>query len=264
MPTEAAAARPVALFLFAHQDDEFGVFQKMLDELQQGSQVCCAYLTRGARAGQAASRRERESVAVLGRLGVTDIVFAGAELGIDDATLPLHLEKALRWIRDRLASYACIRSIYVPAWEGGHHDHDALHAVTVHAAERHDMLQRVRQFPLYSACWRAGPFFKVLQPLPANGPVTSEGISWHNRWRFLACCLRYPSQASSWLGLFPFVLLHYARHATQTTQPVSAARIRQRPHPGALYYERRGFFSWADLQARLACMVDADVPVRPA
>ncbi|MFN0000409.1 MAG: PIG-L deacetylase family protein, partial [Burkholderiaceae bacterium] len=197
MPTEVAAAKPVALFLFAHQDDEFGVFQKMLDELQQGSQVCCAYLTRGARAGQTASRRERESVAVLGRLGVTDIRFAGAELGIDDATLPLHLEKALRWIRDRLASYACVRSIYVPAWEGGHHDHDALHAVTVHAAERHDMLQRVRQFPLYSACWRAGPFFKVLQPLPANGPVTSEGISWHNRWRFLACCLRYPSQASS-------------------------------------------------------------------
>ncbi|HAK90971.1 MAG TPA: PIG-L family deacetylase, partial [Massilia timonae] len=38
---------PVALFLFAHQDDEFGVFERIATLRRQGVRVACAYLTDG-------------------------------------------------------------------------------------------------------------------------------------------------------------------------------------------------------------------------
>ena len=41
MRTENEPLAPAALFLFAHQDDEFGIFQKIVDELHAGSHVCC-------------------------------------------------------------------------------------------------------------------------------------------------------------------------------------------------------------------------------
>jgi len=72
MLTETTLVQPSALFLFAHQDDEFGVFQKIMDEQRQGRHVYCAYLTDGAFAGQSSLRRNRESLTVLTKLGVQE------------------------------------------------------------------------------------------------------------------------------------------------------------------------------------------------
>ena len=249
MRIEKMSVKPAALFLFAHQDDEFGIYQKIVDELQAGSQICCAYLTDGSRNGVSAKRRNRESLAVLTHLEVReeDIFFAGEALSIEDGTLPEHLDRASGWIRNWLCSYPQIRSIYVPAWEGGHHDHDALHAITVSIAQMNDTISLVRQFPLYNGYLCGGPLFRVLLPLKNNGFVENRSIPWKNRLRFLRHCLSYPSQAKTWLGLFPFVFLHYLGRGTQTTQPVSIERLSQRPHAGPLYYERRRFFTWEQM-----------------
>jgi hypothetical protein len=48
----------------------------------------------------------------------------------------------------------------------------------------------------------------------------------------------------TWLGLFPFVAFHYLVNGKQQLQPVSLERISCRPHEDALYYEKRGFFTW--------------------
>lgn len=255
-------SEPAALFLFAHQDDEYGVFHRIEQCVRKGLRVHCAYLTDGATPAATAERRNRESLAVLQRLGVreADITFAGGEMGIPDAGLAERLPDALGWIRGWMAQFAQIDSIHVIAWEGGHHDHDALHALTLIAAKEAGMLGKVRQFPLYNAygCWH--PFFNALTPLAANGPVQSERIPFAARLRYLRLCLSYPSQRTTWIGLFPFILLRYLVRGTQDLQQVSLARLREQPYPGPLYYERRGFYTWDELRSRLAAVIQPEHP----
>jgi LmbE family N-acetylglucosaminyl deacetylase len=253
MPTDAA------LFLFAHQDDEFGVFQRIADCRAQGLRVACAYLTDGASGGVSAGTRNAESRAVLTRLGVArdDIAFAGAQLDIGDARLPQHLAEAEAWLGGWLGRFPAIDALYVPAWEGGHHDHDALHALVVRLAERHGLLARTFQFALYHG-WRCpGPWFRVLSPLPHNGVALCWRIPLRARWQFLRLCLSYPSQRGSWTGLFPFVLLHYLLRGQQTLQPVAPARLAERPHAGRLYYEKRGFYRWDQMAHALGAWQQA-------
>jgi len=245
---------PVALFLFAHQDDETGIFQKIVDELQQGHRVCCAYLTDGVVNGGSSYRRNQESLSVLIQLGVQkqDIFFAGGDLAIPDGGLPEHLESAANWIREWFSGFSQVASIYVLAWEGGHPDHDALHAITVTFAAEMGLLACVRQFSLYNGYGCVAPFFRMFVPLSLNGNVEQITISWRNRLKFLRYCLSYPSQAKTWIGLFPFVVFHYLFNGKQLLQPVSVERIQQRPHEGQLYYEMRAFSTWEKMAKLVA------------
>ena len=255
MPIETSkGAQHTALFLFAHQDDEFGVYQRILECRRRGLRVACAYLTDGRTATATAERRNRESLAVLARLGVApeDIHFAGSELGIGDARLPQHLPAAAAWIGRWLDGFALVDTLHVTAWEGGHHDHDALHALAVLLAEERGLLPRTWQFSLYQAKALPGPLFRVLAPLPENGPPVTIDIPWGCRLRHLRACLSYPSQRTTWIGLFPFVLKHYLLRGVEQLQPVAPRRLGERPHAGALYYEKRQFFSWPQMQAALA------------
>ena len=147
MRTENEPLAPAALFLFAHQDDEFGIFQKIVDELHAGSHVCCAYLTQGGHSNSLAERRNLESLSVLSKLGVSnkDIFFAGDTLRIRDGKLLENLDLASSWIQSWWSNYPQIRSLYVPAWEGGHPDHDGpLHdAATLTSLHRRDPGQAI-------------------------------------------------------------------------------------------------------------------------
>jgi hypothetical protein len=251
MLTDSRGA-PTAVFLFAHQDDEFGVYQTILNCREQGLRVVCAYFTRSPDAALAA-QRDGESRRVLASLGVDerDILFIGSQLAIDDGSLAVNMAAAARWLRPWLAGLGQPRLICTLCWEGGHPDHDALHAVTAYTAGELGLLPLVRQFPLYHADSCIKPFFKVLSPLAQNGPVGHAKIALKNKLRFLKLCLSYPSQSRTWIGLFPFVCLHYLFRGGESLQPVSLERLRQAPHPGALYYERRQFFTWKEMQRRL-------------
>ncbi|MFC0166883.1 PIG-L deacetylase family protein [Pseudoduganella danionis] len=246
MPTDSA------LFLFAHQDDEYGVYAAIADCVQRGLSVRCAYFT--CAAGTLAAQRNAESLAVLARLGVAPqaVSFAGDTLGIADASLPQHLGAAAHWLAQWLDQAGTIDSLYVTAWEGGHHDHDALHALACSVAAQRGLLGRLKQYALYNADGCPAPWFRVLSPLPQNGPVQRSRLPWRQRWQHLRLCLMYPSQRRTWLGLFPFVLLHYLLRGQQQLQAVALERLQQRPHDGPLYYENRRFYRWEQLQQDLA------------
>lgn len=248
MPTERPSS---ALFLFAHQDDEFGVFAAIERCVRAGHSVRCAYLTHGANG--TAARRNAESLRVLAQLGVParQVAFAGDQLGIEDARLPPRMGDAARWIGAWLDAAGDIAAIHVTAWEGGHHDHDALHAATCHAAAARGLLPLLRQYALYHADGLPGPLFSVLSPLAANGVPQRAPLSWAARWRYLRLCTQYPSQRMTWIGLLPAVLLRYLLQGQQCLQPVTPARLAQRPHAGPLYYEKRGFYRWEQLQQDL-------------
>lgn len=244
---------PAALFLFAHQDDEFGVFHRIEECVRNGLRVHCAYFTDGATASASAVTRNAESLAVLRQLGVRaeDVAFAGQQAGIPDAGLPERLPAAHAWLRGWLARFDRIDSIHVTAWEGGHHDHDALHALAVIVAQELGLLGRLRQFALYNAHGCLHPFFNALTALAENGPPDSQRIPLRARLRYLRLCASYPSQKSTWIGLLPFVALRYLVRGRQDLQAVSPGRLDEQPHPGKLYYERRAFYTWPAMRARL-------------
>lgn len=242
--------QPISLFFFAHQDDEFAVFQRISMECQLGHRVICAYLTSGVQAGESVLTRNEESLKVLENLGVNreDVFFAGHEHNIADGQLIVHFDRAIYWITDWIHCFDLINQIFIPSWEGGHPDHDLLHAAVLIATLDSKLTILLRQFSLYNAYKCPTPFFRVLSPLDKNGPVTDTAIPWKNRIRFLKYCLSYPSQSKSWLGLFPVTALHYIFSGVESVQNVSLRRLSERPHEGQLYYERRRFCKWSEVK----------------
>ena len=250
MPTEVDVIP--ALFLFAHQDDEFAICDRIEHHASRGGAIC-AYLTDGG-AAAAPARRNAESLDVLGRLGVqpSHVHFLGEACGVPDGRLHEHLPTVAEQLAALFATVPAEALVYLPAWEGGHPDHDGLHAVAATLLQARGRLDRAWQFSLYHGRGCVGPFFRVLSPLRENGPCTRHRIPLGRRLAYFRHCLRYPSQWKTWLGLSPFVLLHHLGCAHQELQRIDPARLRARPHPGRLYYEARGFLTYAELHDAIA------------
>ncbi len=239
-------AQPITLFLFAHQDDEFGVFYEIHRLVSRGDKVIVAYLTSGTPDGNPSPIRDAESISVLKKLGVSEnnIIFLGTNAGIPDGHLCSHLDVAYRSITNLIAKASVPEKLYFHAWEGGHQDHDAVHLIGVVLGEHLGILERCHQFPLYTGVDLPSVFFRLFFCLPENGAPNLSIIPWRQRIEFIKLCFQYPSQLKTWVALFPFFLFHYVFFGTQILQGVSASQIRRPPHFGKLLYERRGFYSY--------------------
>ncbi|MGV8862691.1 MAG: PIG-L deacetylase family protein [Pseudomonas sp.] len=237
--------RSASIFFMPHQDDEFGVFHQIEHELSTGRWVRCIYVTDGSATADP-DRRDSESRAVLQKLGVAadDIFFIGRKLSITDGQMHHHVGVFVDWLDCFLNDHPTVQACFVPAWEGGHPDHDLLHAIVVELLAARANSPTVWQYPLYNGRNCSGPFFRALSPLPENGPIERQPIAWRDRFRYIRLCLSYPSQWRSWIGLFPFVGGHYLFHGVQSLQGVNRQRLEQPPHQGPLYYEQRGFLDW--------------------
>ena len=250
------------VFLFAHQDDEFGVFLALDQSVAAGRRPICIYLTDGAGQGAETAVRNRESLSVLCRLGVdaADVHFIGAGHGIPDGGLVSELARARDLVIPVLNQLAGPLTLTSHAWEGGHPDHDAAHLLTLWLAKDLDLASgATRFFALYNADRMPGPFFRVLSPVAGHGPITRETIPWSARFRHLRLYLSYRSQWRSLVGLYPFILLHYLTSGKQALQQPGTAAPAGRPHSGPLLYEKRQGLPYADFLARLP----RDLPVAP-
>lgn len=250
--------RPISLFFMPHQDDEFGVFHQIEHELKAGRWVRCVFVTDGSATADP-DRRDRESRTVLRQLGVADddMLFIGRQLAIKDGQMHQHVSAFVDWLDAFFTAHPDIHACFVPAWEGGHPDHDIIHATVIELAAARAIPGRIWQFPLYNGLRCPGPLFRAMSPLAENGPVERQPIAWPNRLRYLKFCLGYPSQWRSWVGLLPFVGGHYLFSGTQPLQPVNRQRLAQRPHQGPLYYEKRGFLDWATMSAAIEQLREA-------
>ncbi len=95
MPSSSTPS--IALFLFAHQDDEFAVYSVIEECMRKGLLPICLYFTSGNYGGQPSHIRSKESLAALEQLGVhtNQIFFLGEEKAISDGELHLHFDLAL-------------------------------------------------------------------------------------------------------------------------------------------------------------------------
>jgi N-acetylglucosamine malate deacetylase 1 len=232
---------PRILFLLAHPDDEFACSMHIRDARRRGLEVHCVYLTDGAFGGQSARLRMEETTCALALLGIepSSIHFLGSEHELPDGSLHAHMGSALTGLSalfDRIGEF---ESIYLPAWEGGHQDHDATHLIGTVAARRHGVAD-MRQFPLYNGAGLPGPFFNVLSPLPTNGVVDAYSADLGERLLAIRLCLVHRSQWRSWVGLLPLFAWKMLFGGRFPIQRVDSARRLEPAHPGRLLYERRG------------------------
>lgn len=230
------------LFLLPHQDDEVPVFHAIDTMVHNQQPLTIVYLTTGQASTESCERRNRESLQVLGKLGVKPYQthFLGAPMGVADGSLQRHLE-VLRLAIIALVKDTPVTGIYMPAWEGGHPDHDAAHLIGLSLAQLWHCTSQSHQFPYYHGEGLKGMLFKTLSPLAQNGPSTIQKISARKRLQYLNLLLDYQSQLKTWMGLGPFFMLHYALRGTQILQGISHLRIHEKPHPGPMLYERRRF-----------------------
>ena len=237
-----------SLFLFAHQDDEYGVAAVLEEEACRGAR--CVYLTDGAGKGASPRVRDEESRRVLTRLGVRPeaMHFVGSDEKIHDGQLVDHLERALSLVRATVPTG--IERIYTLAWEGGHQDHDAVHLVAL--AYGLEIGAEVLQFPLYNGYRSPSWLFRVLSPLPPHDRWRRKRVSFRKGLALSLLCSEYASQRRSWLGLFPEAFLRLAVLRTHVLAKASVDAVLQPPHPGKLLYERRFGFPAARFNAAAA------------
>jgi len=82
------------IYIFAHQDDEIGVFPQILSTLKSERQPVCMYLTMGSENDpEQTKRRNVESTKVLSSLGVSNqhIYFVGENTDVPDGQLHMHM-----------------------------------------------------------------------------------------------------------------------------------------------------------------------------
>jgi LmbE family N-acetylglucosaminyl deacetylase len=247
-------------YIFAHFDDEFGVAPLILDAVHEGRPQHFLYVADYESPAQA-DRRRAESVAYLARLGVGDarLDHVGRGSGALDGAVHRALPALYVRLRARLAELGPIDTLVTPAWEGGHADHDACAALACRLAADLGVAE-VLQFTLYHGAGLSWRFFRALAPLAENGPVERRVVGPREAVRWASGVRHFPSQLSTWIGLWPAMFLGLARHGWGV-QRLRPERLRERPHAGPLYYERAFGVPYAEVrEAADALLTSAAVP----
>ncbi|MGD0997281.1 MAG: PIG-L family deacetylase [Thermoleophilia bacterium] len=237
--TPKTAAR-LELFLLAHHDDEVFCAGHLRRALAAGGQVRLLWATAGGLAP--ARRRIAEGARVLEALGLP--VTAAVDLRLRDQHAVEHVALIAREVGRLLDADSRGQDdrgrdevVYVPAYEGGHPDHDAVNlAATLAAAARPGL--RVVEFPLY----RRGPIGLAVQPpSPAVGtsreryavlPLSAEDLA-------LRRALARANSSQLAPSLLPLLALARCagRGRAEPARPLPAHDYTRAPHAGRLLYE---------------------------
>lgn len=233
------------LLMVAHPNDEFGLAATLRAHVNAGDEVWAAWFARDDRDDVRVLRRAEAHMA-MSRIGVPAEHLLEADLPAVDlaSQLPevvLAAREARRIVRPTL--------VYVPAFEGGHPDHDALNFVAWETFALDGVA--VREFPIYrhssSKSWlRRVPSFGQLLPGVSDPDVKQLGPGERGfkrgLWRV------YKTQRP----LFD-VLLRLSgdrRHffTTEETRPLPLRDYTKPPHDPPLLYEETAatYFTFAE------------------
>jgi LmbE family N-acetylglucosaminyl deacetylase len=235
--------------LLPHPDDEFAILPLLERANAEGRAIHLVWLTDGAFGGVDPEARRRESLRALRSVGVQPetVAFVGIDGGIPDGRLHLSMAEAHAATVAALDAVDGPAELLLPAWEGGHQDHDAAHALgrAVARSRGFPMLQ----YPVYQGEGLRGPVFRALAPLRASTVVRAVPVGRADIGRLVRACLHYRSQWRSFVGLLPMVLLRLLLARSIVLCAVDPTAPLRPPHGGPLLYERRTSWRWPDLQA---------------
>jgi len=240
------------LILVPHPDDEVvGAALAIRRALKSGSSVFGLDLTHGCppkealwpwmrmRHGARVATRRREAAAAARELGITRL----ADDGLAARRLRHALPAAYRRVTDTIAAHA-IDTLWVPAYEGAHADHDCANALAFAATREHPALA-AWEFAEYNNAGqgprgRANEFPDVRGGETAVAPADEDEGRWKTRllrlYRSEAFNLRSVSVRSKSGGGAPF---------RESFRPLPRHDYTRPPHRGRLFYER---FHWVPLR----------------
>jgi len=240
------------IYLFAHQDDEFGVFIDIYKNIKIHN-IYIFYLTNGDTKIIEKSKlsvRDRESIKVLTKLGVKkkNIIFLGKKLGVTCNQLYLNLDKVYNKLAKNLKKIGNISRLTTHSWEGGHEDHDACNLIGRKVALKNKILTNSFEFYLYNSNNTRLIYFRVFNPLTKNGKKIKSKLL--ERFLFISLLFAYKSQYKIWIGLYPFIIFHYLFNGYNFLSKLQKTFKLTKPHKGKLLYEKRKFCKFKDFKIK--------------
>jgi LmbE family N-acetylglucosaminyl deacetylase len=234
-------------YVLAHFDDEYFAEPLIREQLRAGEDLWFFYVA-DYRTPALAERRHGESRRYLAHLGADPgrALHTGGGTGAQDGAVHRALAPAYAALAAAAVRAGPIRQVVTTAYEGGHMDHDCCAALASALAREHGA--PLEQFSLYNGLGAPAPLFRAARPLPQNGPVRRVAVQGWARW--MAGVRFFPSQARTWMGLWPmmYASLLAGGFGVQGLEP---ARLAERPHAGQLLYERMFGVAYAEVRAAL-------------
>lgn len=227
------------LFVLAHPDDEVLFWPLIARAPRKG--LTLLFVTDGSAGGSVRPDvRVEETRKMLAGLGVDPAaaVFLGRDKGLSDGALHARMDEAWGALSEWADRAGTVSAVYTHAWEGGHQDHDVCHALSLALAKRMSA-GKVGQVACYRRPDAGVAPYSVLDPIAANGVPDTFVMNSSERSAMARSVAAYPSQWKSWVGLGPPLLTRLALSSAFPVQPVSEARLAQRPHEKPLLYEVR-------------------------
>lgn len=224
------------VWILAHFDDEYCALPLIRRAAAEGEDQLFLYVA-DYRTPQLAAMRLAETRALVAHLGIDParVVHAGAGTGAQDGAVHRALPAAQAALAAALKDVSISR-IVCTAWEGGHMDHDMCALMATRIAEAHGR-PPIETVSLYNGRGLPGVLYHGAWPLPQNGPVRRIASSAGEWLAWMAAVRFFPSQTRTWLGLWPAMFWSYLQRGFGV-QALDPARVRERPHPGPLFYER--------------------------
>lgn len=137
-----------SLFVVAHQDDEVFIVSRIRKHLTEGDQVFVLWTAASYQKGEGFKEtRLRESKILMEKLKIPEsqlyfLMYPDGSTHQHIGDIVADLTVKIREIDPDL--------IYIPAYEGGHIDHDTAHYCTVEAVHQLSSLAEIYEFPEYS------------------------------------------------------------------------------------------------------------------
>ncbi len=137
------------LLVVAHQDDEVFILSRLIKHLENGADVKIVWTSHSISDGEDyRKQRISESKNAMGLIGISlnNLCF----LNLPDGETYKYPNEIKEKLEDILLKYKP-SIVYIPAYEGGHIDHDICHFITVRSIKILGLKNEIIEFPLYNA-----------------------------------------------------------------------------------------------------------------
>ena len=244
-------------YLFAHQDDEFGIFIQLKKDIEKNEPLIF-YLTSGFDKKINKNKfylRDKESLKTLKSLGVKkkNIFFIGRKLEVSNNKLYLNTKKVTNFLENFILKKFKPSAIYTHSWEGGHEDHDTCNLIARRLRKKFK-IKNCFQFSQYNSFNTSFIFFKVFNPIKKNkGKKVFTNL--FNRIKFIQLLFNYKSQMRIWFGLYPFIINHYLFKGFNFIENLETSNKIVKPHSGKLLYEKRNFCKFLTLKKKTSFLL---------
>jgi LmbE family N-acetylglucosaminyl deacetylase len=248
--TSCVVSENSIVVLLPHHDDEFFLGLHLPELLKAGHGVFLIYLTYDPRFGRIRASETKRYLADFDNKNIK-ILELGADRGVLDGALYANLQSIFSNLMNIILWQKCLK-IIVPAWEGGHHDHDAAHFIGATLCKQFSPHIKLFEFGLYSGEKLYGPFFRLSGFKRRVNSDEFEPGSYLQRLAHAFSVRHFKTQWNTFVGLWPFIFLHRIIGAGVVLREVTNGRnYNLPPHLGELFYQRRFKVNWPDVSAGL-------------